>query len=646
MIPVLAFVVAGVCSVFAAKATVAVVEGRSVIAVQEELADNGHSWASVIGDGLQIVIEGEAPSEAIRFRAMSVAGSVVDASRVIDNMSVVDTQSLEPPTFAIEILRNDSGVSLIGLIPATTDRDDLNNRIATIAGDSAVTDLLETADYPVPAGWNIALDYALNVLGRLPRSKISVGAGRVEVTAISDSAAQKQQLETQLARLAPNGVRLGLSVSAPRPVITPFTTRFTLDGDGARFDACAADTEEAQRAIIAAAIDAGAEGRVSCTLGLGVPTRSWGDAVVMAIEAVSDLGGGTVTFADVDVALVAPEGTDQALFDQVIGELANAMPEVFALEAVLPEPPVERPDGPLTFTATLSPEGSVQLRGLVADDLMNMTLENYAMARFGRQSVTMGTRISDELPTGWSVRMLAGVEALGLLSNGSVVVTPDDVTVRGNTGNSEAGAEISRLMIDKLGQSADFTVDVTYLEELDPIASLPTPDECTAAITSLTVDRKITFDPGSTQITVQGQQLVDEIAEILIECPNRQIEIAGYTDSQGRDQMNLELSQSRADAVLDALRARRVPVGSFTAVGYGEENPIADNGTEEGREANRRIEFILIEPEPTPEELTALEQIEAEAAQAEAETGTDTDTETTDETTADDTADTETETAN
>ena len=616
LIPLLAFVIAAVLSVFAARAAVSVVEDRSVIGVQEALTDGGFGWASVIGDGLQIVIEGEAPSEAIRFRAISAAGSVVDASRVIDNMNVVDPGAIAPPEFAVEILRNDSGVSLIGLVPASTDREEIANRIGAIAGNQPVTDLLQAADYPMPEDWIPAMDYALEALALLPRSKISVTAGRVAVTAISDSVAARQRLEADLARRAPTGLRLALSISAPRPVITPFTVRFVRDGEGARFDACAADTEETQATILAAAIAAGAEGRLTCTLGLGVPSRTWGEAVRMGIEAVARLGGGTVTFADADVSLVALEGTPQELFDTVIGELANALPEVYALEATLPQPPEAQPQGPPTFTATLSPEGQVQLRGRVADDLMNLTLENFAMARFGRDSVIMGTRITDGLPAGWSVRMLAGVEALSLLSNGAVTVTPETVTVQGNTGNAEARGEISRLMIEKLGQGAEFQIDVTYLEELDPIASLPTPEECIAAITELTTDRKITFDPGSTTISAGAQSVVDDIAAVLLECPDKEIEIAGYTDSQGRDQMNLELSQARADAVLDALRARRVPVGTFTAVGYGEANPIADNETEEGREANRRIEFNLVLPEPAVEEATALETLEEAAAEA------------------------------
>ena len=72
------------------------------------------------------------------------------------------------------------------------------------------------------------------------------------------------------------------------------------------------------------------------------------------------------------------------------------------------------------------------------------------------------------------------------------------------------------------------------------------------------------------------------------------MEIGGHTDSQGREIMNEELSQQRADSVLAALMERRIRTRNITAKGYGETVPIADNDTEEGREANRRIEFKLL----------------------------------------------------
>ena len=603
------FAAAAFLSVAAARTTVSVVEERSVLAVQETLVDQGYEWASVLGDGLQVILEGQAPTEAVRFRAISSAGGIVDASRVIDNLSVTDSAQIAPPEFAIEILRNNAGVSLIGLIPATTDREALAARITEIADGLPVTDLLEVGDYPTPVTWRAALNYALRALEMLNKSKISVNADRVIVNAISDSPEEKRRLETALARNTPDGVRLAIDISAPRPVISPFTTRFTLDEDGARFDACTADTAEAVSEILIAASKAGFHERANCILALGAPSRTWGTAVAQAITAVSNMGGGTVTIADTDITLIAPVGTGQATFDNIVGRLENSLPEAFALAAELPQPPDLNSAELPQFTATLSPEGEVQLRGRLPDDITNTVAENFANAKFGQRNITMGTRIAEGLPSGWSVRALAGIEALSELSNGAVIVEPDNIQIRGNTGSADASANISRLLIEKLGQTANFEIDVTYVKALDPIAGLPTPEECITQIKAVTENRKITFDPSSADLTAATQPVVDDIAEILQRCGDLPIRISGYTDSQGREVMNQQLSQDRADAVLMALRARRVPVSTFEAVGFGEENPIADNDTEEGREANRRIEFSLIRTEPVAEELSTLDAI-------------------------------------
>ncbi|MCG3269366.1 OmpA family protein [Yoonia sp. I 8.24] len=611
-IRLIVFAIAGYVAYVAADFTVTAVEERSVEGVQVTLEDRGYGWATVQGDGLQVILEGVAPTEAERFRAISASGAIVDAARVIDNMSVAASEQVVAPTFAIEILRNDSGVSLIGLIPATTDRETLTARIRNIADGLPVVDLLEAADYPTPDTWRPALNYSLRALQMLPRSKISIDADRVIVNAISDSPEEKHRLEIALGRNTPPDIDLIIDISAPRPVISPFTVRFGIDRDGPMFDACAADTSEAVGRIIAAATEVGYTGQVNCTLALGAPSRSWGHAVALAIDAVGKLGGGTVTIADTDVTLLAPLGTDPRLFDDVVGTLENNLPDGFAVTAELPVAPEASPEGPPRFTATRSPEGQVQLRGRIPDELTNTVAKNFAIAKFGQDNITMGTRVVDGLPNGWSVRVLAGIEALSELSNGVVVVEPNTMEVRGNTGNEVASADISRLLIEKLGQTADFDIDVTYVKQLDPIASLPSPEECIAQILSVTEDRKITFDPSSADISAAAVPLIDDIADILKKCGDLRIQVAGFTDSQGREEMNQQLSQRRADAVLTALRARRVPVSTFESIGFGEENPIADNETEEGREANRRIEFSLIVPEPIPEEETTLEAIAEE----------------------------------
>jgi len=202
--------------------------------------------------------------------------------------------------------------------------------------------------------------------------------------------------------------------------------------------------------------------------------------------------------------------------------------------------------------------------------------------------------------------VLAGLEALGQLSNGAVTVTPEALDLIGNTGNPDASTEIASLLAGKLGEGAAFDVDVTYQKKLDPVLGLPSPDECEAEIGAVVEAGKINFEPGSATIDASALGTMDDIAAIIKRCGDLRLEIQGYTDSQGREEMNLALSQSRAESVLNELRARRVSTASFTAKGYGEASPVASNETEAGREANRRIEFRLIRPDTvtTPSETT------------------------------------------
>ena len=604
------FVLAGVLSLGAAWVAAGAVEESSESAVRTELDRDGLTWADVDTNGLQVFLIGTAPTEAARFQALSAAGRVVDAARVIDQIDIRDTDGMTPPRFSIEILRNDSGVSLIGLMPAATDREQLVSDIGRAVSGAPVADLLEVAEYPIPENWNDTLDYAVSVLEVLDRSKISIEAGRVAIKGAVANEDMRRKVEADLARRADDDLRLALEITAPRPVISPFTLRFIQDADGTRFDACAAPTEEDRARILSAASQAGLEDKVDCRLGLGTPTNEWGAAAAMGIEAVDTLGGGTITFADADVALFALEGTEQDLFDRVVGELENGLPGVFVLNATLPEPPEEAPEGIQEFTATRSPEGDVQLRGRINSEIARQTADSFARAAFGSATVRTTARVDENLPANWSSRVLAGLEALSRLSNGAVVVTPDTLSITGNTGNQTASSDIAGLLADKLGEAEEFEIAVTYQEKLDPLLGIPTPEECEAQIVEIIGDRKITFEPGSATLDAGTQDIMDEIAELLQLCGDIPLVIAGHTDSQGREVMNQQLSQDRAQAVLDALRKRRVLTASYEVIGYGEEQPIAENDTEEGREANRRIEFKLRRPEPVEETETTLESVE------------------------------------
>ncbi|GHG84620.1 OmpA family protein [Pseudodonghicola xiamenensis] len=620
------FGVAAILCLVAAGFAVSAIEDTTEIEVRRTLDQSGFPWAEVQANGLRVILTGTAPDEAARFAAISAIGRRIDAARVIDHMQITPTADLAPPRFSIELLRNGSGISVIGLIPASTDRNDMVDDLEALAPGKKITDLLESADYPAPDGWEPAMLYAMNALKNLPRAKVSVSAGQVEITAIADSRDAKKSLEAQLTRAAPPGLRLALDIAAPRPVITPFSLRYVIDETGGHFDACSAEDEEARDRILATARAAGLTAEASCTIGLGVPSPNWARAAELSIAALSDLGGGSVTFADADITLIAAKGTDAGHFDHVIGELETALPEVFALHSVLPPAAADAVDGPPEFVATLSPEGQVQLRGRLSDETLRQMADSYAKARFGSNNVHTAARLVEGLPGDWPVRVLAGLDALSQLVNGAVTVTPDTLALRGISYDEDAKANISRLLSDKLGEAANFTLDITYRVPPPPADAPPDPEQCEARLSEAQKGGKITFEPGSATIAAASRPILDKISEILSDCEGVRLEIQGHTDSQGREEMNQQLSQARAQSVLNELRARRVLTSSFSAVGYGEANPIASNATEEGREANRRIDFKLIRPKSTENETTTLDSMAGRlpvAAGEEAEPETD-----------------------
>lgn len=574
-----------------------VVETRSVALVTSRLLAEGYTWANVEANGLIVSLSGTAPNEAMRFSAMNVAGSVVDSGRLRDGFEVEPAQVIAAPRFSVEMLRNEDDLQLIGLVPEGPAKERLAQVSMTLTQSALETDMLQTAAYPAPEGWDAALELGITALTLLPQSKISVSDQGVVITAIASSEAEKRSLEAEIVKATPKGLAVTTSISAPRPVLTPFTLRFVLDGDGARFDACSADSDKARDRILAAAHLAGASDSMHCTVGLGVPSPSWAEATSAAIQTVGKLGGGTVTFSDADITLMAGPDVTRAAFDREIGDLRAALPDVFALDAKMPEKPKSTAAGPIEFTATLAAEThKIELRGRLTDDRVQAAVASFANARFGGENVLVATVLDPEAPDGWPQRVLAGLQALAELDHGTLLVRPDTVEVAGISGSQQAPARISQLLSDRLGQGQTFKVIVRYDKALDPLAALPTPQDCLDAMNSVVAIKKITFDPGSAELDNASAAVMDALSKALKNCNGVKIEIAGHTDAQGSEGGNLALSQARAEAVMVALQGRQVDVSGMRAVGYGEGIPLADNGSEAGRVANRRIEFTLIEP--------------------------------------------------
>jgi outer membrane protein OmpA-like peptidoglycan-associated protein len=110
----------------------------------------------------------------------------------------------------------------------------------------------------------------------------------------------------------------------------------------------------------------------------------------------------------------------------------------------------------------------------------------------------------------------------------------------------------------------------------------------------LNMPGNVTFDTDRAEIRPEFRPVLDDVAETLVKYPGTRIRIAGHTDSTGSDTYNQQLSERRAAEVERYLGYRGVARERLESTGYGERFPIADNGTDAGRAANRRVEMELV----------------------------------------------------
>ena len=99
------------------------------------------------------------------------------------------------------------------------------------------------------------------------------------------------------------------------------------------------------------------------------------------------------------------------------------------------------------------------------------------------------------------------------------------------------------------------------------------------------------FDTGAATLKDSSQEQLSNVAEIMKAYPQVSLKLGGYTDNTGNPQQNQQLTQERATSAMNQIVAFGIDPARLTAEGYGDQHPVADNGTAEGRQHNRRIDI-------------------------------------------------------
>ncbi len=117
----------------------------------------------------------------------------------------------------------------------------------------------------------------------------------------------------------------------------------------------------------------------------------------------------------------------------------------------------------------------------------------------------------------------------------------------------------------------------------------------------VTFDSGILYDFDSAQLSESAKENISKLAETLKKYEDTNILIEGHTDSRGDEKYNQRLSERRAKSVTDELKKLGIRNVRINEIGYGEEQPVADNSTEEGRRLNRRVEVAIFANEDLKE---------------------------------------------
>jgi len=314
--------------------------------------------------------------------------------------------------------------------------------------------------------------------------------------------------------------------------------------------------------------------------------------------AANGLTGVTVTGTYRDVTLTGPES--ERAEATALAKALEATRQVTYVGSATGATPTAGPTSP-SPSATTTPApigndlkgaitaGALILTGNVPNSETKQLLVKAAQDAYGAANVTDSLTVLNGTPT--TATAAAANTLIGLMPAFVSGITTGGFTLK-DAALTVAGSCPGTTQLDALTAALTQAGVTSGVElALDPTAAV-------AMLRDVLAAQPIRFLLNSAQITPDSQPVLDHAVTYLAAAfaakPDLQVEIGGFSSSDGDAAANLVLSQQRADSVRTALVNAGIPVAGLATVGRGVANPVADNATPEGRAQNRRIEFTIV----------------------------------------------------
>lgn len=542
-----------------------------------------HAWAQVLIKGRDLTLTGLAPDEESRKDALSIVRDVYGVRDVSDASVLLP----EEKPYRLSAEKTPSGIVLSGFVPNESARSDIISTLTGLLPGIALSDQMNLAR-GAPTGLVSLAGYGLSVFSWFSTGSMSITDRTMHITGQALNPEDHEAALAALSLVPPSAGIVNSVEITPASAVGEYSWSATKAADGVVVSGYVPDGEIRETIMARAGSidgDRGADDRMQ--FASGVPDGvDWMAAAETALSVLGKMSAGTVTVTQARLD-VSGEASDVEAFRSIQDILSDSLPGGLTLGTA----DLGLAHGAsYAWTARLS-GSELQVSGFVPDAAFRTRIVELARLKFGSIDINDTLEIAPGAPDGFEEAAITALQALSRLDEAEASIADGTVSISGSALNEAGSRQVARLMAEEL--PAGFSGEATVSPGNDGGDEL-NPETCQAELNRVTASNTILFETGEAAIQDHSYGFLDRIARIAQQCGQTRLEISGHTDSDGSDTDNLALSDLRARAVVDFMTAAGIAADRLVAVGHGESRPLASNETDEGKAANRRIEFRVL----------------------------------------------------
>ncbi|WP_421723441.1 OmpA family protein [Bauldia sp.] len=539
-----------------------------------------------LSDGLVTITDGTVSVAGIAATPESYGaarGALAEAVPGGLTMGPVDLLPARADPFVWSASLDEESLTLAGFVPNDVVKDDLIAAARTLVADLPVIDNMNIGSGE-PEGFADAAAFAITALGRLEEGGVMLDGLTLDVAGTARSIEDYEAVVGGIDGTLPAGLQIVANAITPA-LAEDYGWIGERDGGTVTLTGFVPSLEDRTEldALTVELFD-GLSVTADVKVASGGPKIDWVGAIKFAMGQLAQMRSGSVALDDNEYA-IAGEALDSDAYLALVAANARRLPASLELaESDIAPPQVS----PYTLSVDRTNEGLV--------------ITGYAPSRDAKQAIIDAAReqfetvlIKDEIafaggaPDGLVEAIAGALAPMARLAGGRLELTDTVVGVEGTTFHDGAASRIAEMAGEAVPEGFQADIAIVTRQIGQPLGTAPCRDRVDAVLRQGQVE----FDKGSTEISAESYALLDRVAGALMRCTDAAVEVGGHSDADGSEEANLQLTQARADAVLEYLIDAGVRLERLTAVGYGEADPIADNDTEDGKAANRRIEFTV-----------------------------------------------------